>query len=137
MVQVVTFGHQLSNATRDFLKSQYGQYQIFNVPFHIPKFYQTLEKVEEAVEALIQKGFRFHSHDPILLLLPGSCVGAAAILAAFKGACGQLPFILNVIKSNQGYIPCQELPILDLCRFSQGQRQSARGRKFSVEVVNA
>lgn len=119
MLQVVVLGHGLSTKTHEYLRSQ-GPYKVFKTVFHIERFDQVFEAVEEVFQDLQAQGCDLSGQTPTVFQATGSSVGAMAIVAAWYGLTGHLPSILNLIRQwDNSYGPSPEMPQLDLDGFAE------------------
>ena len=125
--QVITFGHPLSEGTRDFLSTVEGDFNVYSCFLHFEKFSEVLEGVQEATHELLSQGVDLSGNTKTYLVPPGSSVAAMAVVTVWDALAGGHPKLLNLIRKDHQYIPSPEKPVLDLHEFKQKIR-SMRGK---------
>lgn len=126
-VQVITFGHLLSEGTKNYLTDTEGSFEVFNCFIHFEKFSEVFEAVESTVQQLLESGADLSGNTKTYIVPPGSSAAAMAVVAMWDALAGGHPKLLNLIRQDHQYVPSPEKPILDLHEFKQ-QIRSFRGR---------
>lgn len=129
--QVITFGHPLSEGTKEYLKEREGDFTIYTCFLHFEKFCEVLDAVEETAQSLIEQGVDFSGNTKTYLVPPGSSAAAMAVVTVWDALAGGHPKLLNLIRQDHQYVPSPEKPILDLHEFKQRIR-SMRGRVMKL-----
>lgn len=118
-LQVFTFGHSLSNQTKEFLSKIDANVKIYNVPFHITRFDRTLLEIDQVLEKLRRAGADMSGRTRTVFVPSGTSTGAIVFAAAWLGLTGDLPEILNLIRRGEThFVPSPEMPILNLPEYS-------------------
>lgn len=113
-IQVITSGHELSEAAQDYLKTIADEITVFPAFFFAKRLCQVVERTNAALDSLIAKGADVSGRTPTYVVLPGLSVATACFVSAWQGLSGQLPLVLNVINIDGQYVPSPELPVIDL-----------------------
>lgn len=117
-LQVITFGHALSDVTKAYLFKLDPQCKIFSLPLHISQFHKSFEEMNTWMTRLRELGCDFSNRTQTCFVPPGSSTACAVFMAAWAGKTGDLPMILNLIRRGDNFFaPSPEAPILDLVAY--------------------
>lgn len=131
--QVITFGHPLSEGTREYLKQTEGSFEVYSCFLHFEKFSEVLDAVEETARNLLMQGVDFSGNTKTYLIPPGSSAAAMAVVTVWDALAGGHPKLLNLIRMDHQYVPSPEKPVLDLHEFKQKVR-SLRAKVLKMAV---
>ncbi len=128
--QVFVFGHELSEATRWWLHQNLGvvDEDVYMALIHLTKMSDLERGIEGCIAELRRQGADFTGNIGTVIAAPGLSVAAAVFPAAIAGVTGSLPSVLNFIQVRGEYVPCPELPIVDLQAYKTSVGRRLRPR---------
>lgn len=140
-LQVFTFGHPLSQETKDWLTSQYGPegtgWQVYLAYFHASQLHEAPKAVIRCMKKLHAQGADMSGRTKTFFVPTGLSIGVALLGAAWDGLTGEMPKWLNLIKQTDPkdplrsyYAPCPELPFVDAAGFRQSMSRNLRHNFF-------
>lgn len=134
MIQVITFGHPLSDATKLYLNETYPRgWKLFQTFVHLKDPENVIRAVDGLTRKLVKSGCDLSGRTETMIVLPGMTTLAAVVLAVLNKALGHQPKVLYVLYVNREYRPLPELPEIDLQRVANDLGRRLRDPQFLAE----
>lgn len=135
MIQVITFGHPLSDATKLYLDETYSKgWKLFGTFVHVQDPQNVIRAVDGLTRKLVKAGCDLSGRTETMIILPGMSAVVAVLLAVLQKAMGRMPKVLYVLFVNQEYRPLPELPEIDLQRVANDLGRRLRDPQFLASL---
>ncbi len=135
MIQVITFGHPLSDATKLYLDETYSKgWKLFETFVHVQDPQNVIRAVDGLTRKLVKAGCDLSGRTETMIILPGMSAVVAVLLAVLQKAMGRMPKVLYVLFVNQEYRPLPELPEIDLQRVANDLGRRLRDPQFLASL---
>lgn len=129
-MQVITFGHPLSEATKAYLTAKYPDHKVFQTFVHLNDPKNIIRATDGITRKLVNEGCDLSGRTDVLIVLPGMSALTATILAVLTRAMGRWPSVLYALYVKGEYQPLPDLEELDLQRIGNDLGRRLRDPEF-------